>query len=118
MWFDINGEIEDIIVVQNSDVIDADTVSVTHEMTKCLSTDEEALCNTTTVSMTFLEPLIDKVMAVKAIDFELRDQRTYLNEGFDISGESLNPMLAKMIPSNIRDQGLIQVSQSLSITTA
>ena len=66
---------------------------------------------TTTVSMTFLEPLEDKVMAIKAIDHERRDQRTFLNEGFDVSGESLNPMLTKMIPSNLRDQGLLKVTQ-------
>ena len=34
-------------------------------------------------------------MAIKAIDYALRDQRTFLNEGFDISGESLNPMYIK-----------------------
>jgi len=111
IWYDINGEIQDVIVVQNSHVIDADTVSVSHEMTKCLATDEEAKCDTTTVSMTFLEPLQDKVMAIKAIDWKNRDQRTYLNEGFDISGESLNPMLAKMIPSTVRDEGLLKVTQ-------
>jgi hypothetical protein len=61
--------------------------------------------------MTFLEPLADKVMAIKAIDWKLRDQRTFLNEGFDISGESLNPMLSNMIPSNLRDQGLLKVTQ-------
>jgi hypothetical protein len=111
VWYDRDGEIEDVIVVQKSDVIDADTVSVSHEKVKCLSTDAEAKCDTTTVSMTFLEPLLDKVMAIKAIDYALRDQRTFFNEGFDISGESLNPMYTKMIPSNLRDQGLLKVTQ-------
>jgi hypothetical protein len=111
VWYDRDGNIDDVKVVQKSDVIDADTVSVSHEKTKCLATDAEPLCDTTTVSMTFLEPLLDKVMAIKAIDYALRDQRTFLNEGFDISGESLNPMLAKMIPSNLRDQGLLKVTQ-------
>jgi len=111
IWYDINGEIEDVVVVQNSHVIDADTITVSHEMTKCLSTEEEANCDTTTVSMVFMEPLMDKVMAIKAIDWKNRDQRTYLNDGFDISGESLNPMLAKMIPSSIRDEGLLKVTQ-------
>ena len=111
VWYDRDGNIEDVIVVQQSDVIDAETVSVSHEKVKCLSTDEEAKCDTTTVSMTFLEPLQDKVMAIKAIDYALRDTRTFLNDGFDISGESLNPMLSKMIPSNERNQGLMQVTQ-------
>jgi hypothetical protein len=111
VWYDFDGEIQDVIVVQKTDVIDADTVSVSHEMTKCLSTDAEARCDTTTVSMTFLEPLLDKVMAIKAIDWKNRDQRTFLNEGFDISGESLNPMLSNMIPSSVRDEGLLKVTQ-------
>jgi len=111
IWYDINGEIEDVVVVQNSHVIDADTVSVSHEMTKCLPTDAEAKCDTTTVSMKFLEPLQDKVMAIKAIDHERRDQRTFLNDGFDISGESLNPMLTNMIPSAVRYEGLLKVTQ-------
>jgi hypothetical protein len=111
VWYDFNGDIEDVKVVQKSDVIDADTVSVSHEKVKCLSIDEEAKCDTTTVSMTFLEPLKDKVMAIKAIDFKNRDQRTFLNEGFDISGDSLNPMENKMIPSNVRNEGLLKVTQ-------
>jgi len=111
VWYDLNGEIQDVIVVQKSDVIDADTVSVSHEKVKCLSTDEVARCDTTTVSMKFLEPLIDKVMAITATDHQRREQRTFLNEGFDISGESLNPMFAKMIPSTVRYEGLLKVTQ-------
>jgi len=111
VWYDNNGEIDEVKVVQKSDVIDADTISVSHEKTKCLATAAEAKCDTTTVSMTFLEPLLDKVMAIKAIDWKLRDHRTFLNEGFDISGESLNPMLEKMIPSSVRYEGLLKVTQ-------
>jgi parallel beta-helix repeat protein len=111
VWYDRDGAIEDIVVDQDTAVIDEGTISVSHEKTKCLSTDSEPLCDTTTVSMTFLEPLADKVMAVKAIDYALRDQRTYLNDGFDISGDSLNPMLTQMIPSNVKNQGLLEVTQ-------
>jgi hypothetical protein len=77
VWYDFDGNIEDVMVVQKSEVIDADTISVSHEKTKCLSTDTTPLCDTTTVSMTFLEPLADKVMAIKAIDFKNTDL-TYL----------------------------------------
>ena len=111
VWYDFNGEIQDVKVVQKSNVIDADTITISHEKVKCLSNDSEEKCDNTTVSMKFLEPLKDKVMAIKAIDFKNRDQRTFLNEGFDISGKSLNPMQSKMIPSNTRDTGLVQVTQ-------
>jgi hypothetical protein len=111
VWYDRDGAIEDIVVEQDTAVIDEGTISVSHEKTKCLSTDEEALCDTTTVAMSFNEPLKDKVMAIKAIDYANRDQRTYLNDGFDVSGESLNPMFTKMIPSNVKNQGLLEVTQ-------
>jgi len=85
----------------------------THEKTKCLAKDIEANCDATNISMIFLEPLQDKVMAIKAIDYKQRYHITYLNEGLDISGDSLNPMETKMIPSNLKNQGLIQITQTL-----
>jgi hypothetical protein len=111
VWYDYNGEIEDVRAVQKSNVIDKETIVVTHEKSKCQATDIEQKCDTTNVSMVFLEPLKNKVIAVKAIDYKNRYQITYLNEGVDIEGESLNPMKTYLIPSNIRDQGLIKVTQ-------
>ena len=64
------------------------------------------------MSAVFLEPLKDKIMAITAIDFKLRDQTTYLNDGFDVSGDSLNPMNTMMIPSTVKYEGLIQVTQN------
>ena len=111
VWYDYNGEIEDVKAVQKSNVIDKETIVATHEKTKCQSSDIEQKCDVTNVSMVFLEPLKDKVMAVKAIDYKGRYQITYLNEGVEIAGESLNPMQTYLIPSNVRDQGLIKVTQ-------
>ncbi|MEJ2259788.1 MAG: hypothetical protein P8X78_04675 [Nitrosopumilaceae archaeon] len=51
-------------------------------------------------------------MGIKAIDFKFRDQTTYLNDGFEIEGVSLNPMDTKMIPSNVKNQGLLKVTQN------
>ena len=64
------------------------------------------------MSAVFLEPLRDNVMAIKAMDFKLRDHTTYLNDGFDISGDSLNPMQTKMIPSPTKGEGLMKVTQN------
>jgi len=69
-------------------------------------------CDVTEISIKFLEPLFDKVMAVKAVDLKNRGQLTYLNEGFDISGDSLNPMITKMIPGPEKYEGLIEVTQT------
>ena len=112
VWYGLFGEIQDIKVIQKSKVIDIDSVTVTHQKTKCLSSNSEENCNVTTVSMIFLEPLRDKVMAIKAIDYKNRYQITYLNDGFDILGESLNSMATTMIPSSVRNEGLIQLTQT------
>ncbi len=111
VWYGYGGEINNVKAIQKSNVIDKDSIVVTHEKTKCQATDSEEKCDVTNVSMVFLEPLKDNVMAVKAIDYSGRYQITYLNEGVDIAGESLNPMQTYLIPSNIRDQGLIKVTQ-------
>jgi hypothetical protein len=112
VWYGFFGEIQDIKVIQKTNVIDVESLTVTHEKAKCLSRDTENKCNVTKVSMIFLEPLKDSVMAIKAIDYKNRYQITYLNDGFDISGASLNPMNTMMIPSPERDEGLIPLTQT------
>jgi hypothetical protein len=42
----------------------------------------------------------------------MMDLISYLNDGFDISGESLNPMATSLIPSSIKYEGLILVTQT------
>jgi len=112
VWFDLNGDIEDVKIVQDTNVIDPTSVSVTHQKVKCMEKELEEKCDKTLMSAVFLEPLRDQIMAIKAIDFKFRDQTTYLNEGFEIDGKSLNPMATKMIPSELRDVGLMKVTQT------
>ena len=112
VWYDTDGKIDDVKVIQETEVIDRASLSVTHKKSKCLETDTEENCDTTTLSAVFLESLADKVMAIKAIDFALRGQTTFLNEGFVLSGDSLNPMTSKMIPSSVKGEGLVQVTQN------
>jgi len=110
--YDIDGEIKEIKAIQKSDVIKIDSVKVTTSESKCRSDDKTSRCITTHLSMKFLEPLQDKVMALKAIDFKNRAQTTYLNEGFDVSGDSLNPMNTKLIPGTVKYEGLIEITQT------
>jgi len=127
VWFGSDGQISNVKVIQETKVIDENSIVATHKKTACLNkdkidvdnvklnevqTDMELNCNTTTLSVRFLEFVRDKIMAVKAIDYKNRYQITYLNEGIDVSGESLNPMLTEMIPSEVRNEGLIQVKQT------
>jgi len=111
VWYDFFGEMQDIKIFQKSNVIDIDSINATHQKTKCLSSNSKQNCNVTKVSMIFLEPLRDKVMAIKAIDYNNKYQITYLNEGFDVSGESLYPN-TMMISSPERDEGLIPLTQT------
>jgi len=111
VWYDKQGEIQDVKVIQPTEVIERTSLIVSHQKSKCLETDIEEECDVTVLSMRFLEPLKDNVMAIKAIDFKSRDQTTYLNDGFDISGDSLNEMPSQMIASSQRGEGLIQVTQ-------
>ncbi|MFZ9006770.1 MAG: hypothetical protein ACO293_08335 [Nitrosopumilaceae archaeon] len=112
VWFDYTGEISDIVVKQDTEVIDRSSLSVTHQKIKCQENDTEEKCDRTSMSAVFLEPLKDNVMAIKAMDFKLRDQTTYLNDGFDISGDSINAMATEMIPSPLKGEGLIKVTQN------
>ena len=111
IFYDTNGDVERVQAIQKTDIIDIDSLKVVHSKSKCLSDDTIPKCVTTLLSMKFLEPLQDKIMAIKAIDFKGRSQFTYLNEGFDISGNSLNPMQTKMIPGTEKYEGLVEVTQ-------
>jgi len=75
VWYGYDGEIENVKTIQKSSVIDKDSIIVTHEKTKCQASDIEQNCDTTNVSMVFLEPLRDKVMAIKAIDYKKTDTK-------------------------------------------
>ena len=112
VWYHPNGNIKNFKVFQNSEVIDSQHIIVKHEKTKCRESDAEENCDLTRIGLIFRESLKDKVMAIKGIDFENRYQITYLNEGFEISGDSLNSRATRMIPSPERNEGLIQVTQS------
>ncbi|MFB5607526.1 MAG: hypothetical protein ACE5RG_05420, partial [Candidatus Nitrosomaritimum yanchengensis] len=112
IWYNFDGDIEDVKIVQETNVIDPTTLSVTHQKVKCMESDLEEKCDRTFMSAIFLEPLLHQTMAIKAIDFKFRDQTTYLNDGFEIQGKSLNPMETRMIPSNVKHQGLLKVTQT------
>ena len=107
-----DGTIKETKVIQKTDIVDVDSLKVTTSESKCRSDDADKRCVTTTILLKFLESLKDKIMAIKAIDFKNRVQITYLNEGFDISGNSLNPMNTKMIPSTEKFEGLVEVTQT------
>lgn len=109
--YDYTGEIEKINVIQKTDIIDKNSLTVDSYPSNCLPDETEEKCITTLISMKFLEPLRDSVMAIKAIDYKNRYIITYINDGFDISGYSLNPMNTMQIPGTEKYEGLITVTQ-------
>ena len=112
IYFNYDGTVESVNAVQKSNVIDVDTIKVVTFDSKCASGDEVQRCTTTQLTMMFLEPLQDKVMAIKAMDFKNRYQITYLNDGFDVTGESLNPMLTQQIAGPEKYEGQVTVTQT------
>jgi len=111
VYYDTTDKVKSANIVQNTKIVNPDTLMIKSEKSKCQESDAEPNCITTTISVQFLEPLQHDVMAIKAIDRTGRTQITYLNEGFEISGKSLNPMLITMIPGPAKYEGLIQVTQ-------
>ena len=47
VWFDYTGEIKDIKVNQESEIIDRESLIVNHQKSKCQETDIEENCDTT-----------------------------------------------------------------------
>lgn len=111
LWYNHAGEIIEVNAAQKTKIIDEDHISAIHYKTKCRSFSGEEKCDSTRIQVTFLEPIKDKIMALKAIDFKNRFQITYLNEGVDITGNSINPMETIIIPSPIKNEGPIKVTQ-------
>jgi len=112
IYYDYIGEIIEVKVIQKTDVIDVHTLKVSTSESKCRSDDDNQRCVTTVIAVTFLEPLRDKIMALKAIDYNRRTQITYLDEGFDVSGYSLNPMKSLLIPGPVKYEGQIEIVQT------
>jgi len=109
--YDHQQNIIDTKVNQKTNVVNVDSLIASHSVINC-SSEYNFQCDVTKISIKFLEPLKDKVMVIKAIDHKRQVQFTYLNEGFDITGNSLNPMNTKMIPGPEKYEGLVEVTQT------
>lgn len=111
-WDNGNLTITDVRLLQDREFIDEESLLVQSEKQSC--TDEEPpLCDATKYTVTFREPLLDTILAVKAIDRAPRYQLTWLNEGVEVSGESLNtaPQMDIMAPYLSGQKGLIKVTE-------
>lgn len=107
-----------INIRQNENIIDEDKLTVSYKPTECTKNQQnkvmygymnnyEKLCYEVTINnILFREkPFFEKV-AITVIDSEGRPNTTYLNEGFDIIGKSLNPQKTDLMASSKKGVGL------------
>jgi len=106
-----DGSIDSIEVIQKTDVVDPETITVGNEKAYCQEADAEKLCDEIKFAFTLQEPLQYEKAYSQHIDFKRRAGQVWVNHGFEITGEQITPMLSNMIPSNVRDAGLLKVNQ-------
>jgi len=108
---DNNLNVINILTVQKDNLIDPDSVLAKADMVRCRDDDINKNCHYVTVTATFNEAPLSYVFALKAIDFTKRSQLTYLNEGLEVTGDSLNPPTTMLISANKKGAGLMEVTQ-------
>jgi hypothetical protein len=95
-------------VTDPEDVLDQ--VVVNTNMVSC-SDDNELECFNVTIYHTFRAPLDFNVVATDIWNAKRNSWQNYYNHGIEVVGESLNPMITKMIPGPQKYEGLIEVMQ-------
>jgi len=108
---DLNLNVINILTVQKDNLIDSDSVLATADMVRCRNVDINKNCHYVTVSATFNEAPLSYVFALKGIDFTKRSHLTYLNEGLEVTGDSLNSPPTMMISANKKGAGPMLVTQ-------
>jgi len=109
---DRNQQVTNVQVNQNGNLIDPSSVTASAVMAQCKSGDTDKKCYFITVSGIFNEALMNDIFALKGIDFLRHFHLTYLNEGFTIFGNSINPATTLLIASNVKGStGLMEVIQ-------
>jgi len=107
--YDLN--VINILTVQKDNLIDPDSVLAKADMVRCKADDINKYCHYVTVSATFNEAPLSYVFALKGIDFTKRSHLTYLNEGLEVTGDSLNPLTTMLISTNKKGTGPMLVTQ-------
>ena len=108
---DLNLNVINISTVQKDNLIDPDSVLAKADMVRCRADDINKNCYYVTVSATFNEAPLSYVFALKAIDYTKRSHLTYLNEGLEVTGDSLNPPTTMLISANKKGTGPLLVTQ-------
>ncbi len=107
--FDYNTNIIDTSI--SGDVDSITNLHISNFKVKCQPSDDVEKCDMVVYTMKFLEPIQNDVLGIQAVDQKRRTQTTFLNEGFDIIGKSLNPMNNAVIAGPEKYEGSILVTQ-------
>jgi hypothetical protein len=106
-----DGSVDSIKVIQKTDVVNLETLTVSNQKDYCQEGDKEKLCDKLVFTFTLQEQLQYAIASSQSTDFKRRVGQIWVNEGFEIIGEPINPMLTKMIPSAVKNEGLLKVTQ-------
>ena len=90
VWLYGNGEVKHVTVNQKNNLINKESVIASSEIVQCTDNSNRK-CNSVTVSASFNEAPLYDVFAIKAVDLSRLVQVTFLNKGFEITGDPLNP---------------------------
>jgi len=103
--FDYQGNITHIELNQDDTIIDTESLQVYNYKVSCDKSDTKKNCDAVSYTMTFLESLQYDIMAMQGVDQKNREQWTYLNDGFDVTGESLNePIIDRIFNKSLSQQ--------------
>ncbi|MCH7758270.1 MAG: hypothetical protein IIA19_07360, partial [Thaumarchaeota archaeon] len=89
-----------------------ENVRVLSSIGKCTMESNKEDCLVLTIFHTFREPLEFDMVGSNVWDEKRNGWQNYYNHGIHIEGESLNPMNTMMIPSTVKYEGLIKVTQN------
>jgi len=110
VWYNHDKSIKDVTIKQDRGIIDSSSLQILTSQIPCGYVN--STCYQTDIYAIFNEPLQYDIFAIYAVDMSRRSMNpTYLNEGFDISGYSLNPLETEQIPGPDKYEGLITVTQ-------
>jgi hypothetical protein len=117
VYINYSDEIEEVDTYQKHNIIDMDSIIYEYYQEPCGYID--SICDVVKMSnvIFMVEPVFEKI-AIHGIDKQNRSHLTFLNEGYDIFGESLNePLISHVVVSNggafyPQDRGVVELTMT------
>ena len=107
VWLDGNREVKHVTVNQKNNLINIESVIASAEMKQCAVKDIGENCYSVTVSASFDEAPSYDIFALNGVDIIGQSHVTFLNGGFAVAGDPLNPPEIDYIA--LGKEGLVQM---------